>query len=310
MGEDGQIMKKCPRCAKIFPLTPVFYNRTKSRKSGFYPICKECRRVRYQTVDGERFRERAKINRLKQIEKLGPEEFARREYARQKEVAKRNPERFRRVRRGIYDRRADKRKVEAEAYKKTAAYQASRARADAKAKTPEERAKKNKWRREYRKRAGVKIVENLRTRLNCIMRKRKSGKNFESGEVESFVGTTMEKLALHFESRWAEGMSWENYGRIKNKLTWHIDHIVPYAHFKEDFDSGDPVRIKKASALLNHYTNLFPMWGPENNSKSDTLPEWVIIMGKTMYSDLHEKAYGIPPAVGEEPDTEDAGRQY
>jgi len=105
-------------------------------------------------------------------------------------------------------------------------------------------------------------------------------------------------------------MSWENHGQKKGKLTWHIDHIVPYAHFKEDFDSKDPARIKAAAALVNHYTNLFPLWGPENLKKKDTRPAWVLVMGKKMSSDLHEKAYGIPPAVGDEPDTDDADRMY
>jgi hypothetical protein len=142
------------------------------------------------------------------------------------------------------------------------------------------------------------------------MRRKVSGKVCAIGKTEALVGTTMEKLARHFEARWVRGMSWANYGTKKGAVTWQVDHIVPYAHFSEDFNSGDIVRIKKASALVNHFTNLFPMWRAENNSKSDTLPEWVIITGKSMWSDLHEKAYNISPADGDEPDTEDADCQH
>ena len=53
-------------------------------------------------------------------------------------------------------------------------------------------------------------------------------------------------------------MSWENHGK------WHIDHIRPVADFKED-----------ELHLMNHISNLQPLWADENYSKTDRL-DWVL----------------------------------
>ena len=42
-------------------------------------------------------------------------------------------------------------------------------------------------------------------------------------------------------------MSWKNHG------DWHIDHIRPVASFKED-----------ELYLMNHISNLQPLWAEEN----------------------------------------------
>jgi len=54
-------------------------------------------------------------------------------------------------------------------------------------------------------------------------------------------------------------ISWENQGE------WHIDHIKPCASFNLDLEEE---RYK-----CFHYTNLQPMWGQDNISKSDTYDE-------------------------------------
>jgi hypothetical protein len=48
----------------------------------------------------------------------------------------------------------------------------------------------------------------------------------------------------------------ENYGQI-----WHIDHIIP-------LNSAD---IEDELFKLCHYTNLQPLWAPENLSKGDKI---------------------------------------
>ena len=76
---------------------------------------------------------------------------------------------------------------------------------------------------------------------------------------EKLVGYKVEQLKQHLESRFTEGMTWENYGK------WHIDHIVPIAFFK--FDSPDDVEFKMCWRL----ENLQPMWAKDNMSKSNKI---------------------------------------
>lgn len=292
VGADGQMMKECPRCGRVLPFTVDFFHRNRTAKNamGLVGICKNCRNE-YTTsgLQGVKNKQRGMKNYHKRKSYFGRDKWNKMERERIKAFYAANPDKYRAMLEGK-KRNTSK----------------HRERVSAFLKSPEGKKYTREKARNYRAKAWARLAINLRKRLHGVVTY-KAKKN-KVGTFENLVGVGRERLFHHIASLWKPGMSWENYGRKKGKLTWHIDHIVPYAHFKEDFDSEDPVRIKKASALVNHYTNLFPMWGPENNSKSDTLPGWVIVMGKTMYSDLHEKAYGISPATGDEPDTEDSGR--
>lgn len=53
-------------------------------------------------------------------------------------------------------------------------------------------------------------------------------------------------------------MSWENYGK------WHIDHIKPCSKFD--------LTVKEEQYKCFHYSNLQPLWGPENSAKGN---RWV-----------------------------------
>jgi len=158
-------------------------------------------------------------------------------------------------------------------------------------KDPAFRRRSAEYRKSYLATPTNRIVFNLRTRLRMILSYKR--KSFKNGSVKDFIGCSRRCLIRHIESLWpnGEGMSWDNYGK-KHKLAWHIDHIVPYAYFKEEFRSNEPERIKRASQIVNHYTNLCPLWGKENLRKSDTLPKWVTFYGRRMNSDLHLKVYG------------------
>ena len=144
----------------------------------------------------------------------------------------------------------------------------------------------------YLSRSENRIVSALRGRLRAVFNHKSKG--FKSGSVRAFVGCSKKQLLNHIESLWPTdgSMTWENYGRKTGITTWHIDHIVPYAYFKKDFASQDLAVIKRITTIVNHYTNLCPLWGAENLQKSGTLPKWVLFNGKRMTSDLHEKVYG------------------
>ena len=63
------------------------------------------------------------------------------------------------------------------------------------------------------------------------------------------------------ESKFTEGMSWENQG----KNGWHIDHKKPCSKF----DLSKPEEQKKCF----HFTNLQPLWWEDNLKKSDKYEE-------------------------------------
>lgn len=70
------------------------------------------------------------------------------------------------------------------------------------------------------------------------------------------VGCSIDKLKQHLESKFTEGMSWDNYG------DWHVDHIKPCA----SFDLSDPEQQR----LCFNYKNLQPLWAADNLSKGDS----------------------------------------
>jgi hypothetical protein len=70
------------------------------------------------------------------------------------------------------------------------------------------------------------------------------------------IGCTYRELAVHIERQFEPGMTWKNMGK------WHVDHIVPVAHFLEHDPDG---------VMWNHYTNLQPLWAKDNLSKGAKL---------------------------------------
>jgi len=95
-----------------------------------------------------------------------------------------------------------------------------------------------------------KLSCNLRRRqLLAIQGKCKYGKTFD------LVGCTPEFLRVYIESKFADGMSWDNYG------DWHIDHIIPLS------SATNEEEIYK----LCHYTNLQPLWAEDNLKKSNKI---------------------------------------
>jgi hypothetical protein len=86
------------------------------------------------------------------------------------------------------------------------------------------------------------------------------------GSISRLIGVSKEELKKHLESKWyphpktGEFMSWSNYG-LKG---WHVDHIMPFESFKK-YDVTKEETQKKIMEL----SNLRPMWGDENRSKSN-----------------------------------------
>lgn len=95
-----------------------------------------------------------------------------------------------------------------------------------------------------------RITMSMRTRLSSYCRKIQVDKNFKTMDA---LGCTSLELKHHLESRFTEGMNWDNYGK------WHVDHIKPISLAKTE----------QEAIQLSHYTNLQPLWAADNLKKSN-----------------------------------------
>lgn len=93
----------------------------------------------------------------------------------------------------------------------------------------------------------------LRNKINNYLYR--YGKIKKKNNVQEILGCNFEEFKSYIESKFQNGMSWENRGE------WHLDHIIPLATAKNYNDL-----IK-----LNHYTNFQPLWAKDNLSKGKRL---------------------------------------
>lgn len=108
------------------------------------------------------------------------------------------------------------------------------------------RAYQSEWNKQSIKH---KIVRNLRRRVHRALK----GET-KSESTLSLLGCSINYLKEYLESKFQQGMTWDNYGE------WHIDHIKPCSAF----DLSDPVQQKECFA----YTNLQPLWAIDNLKKA------------------------------------------
>ena len=120
----------------------------------------------------------------------------------------------------------------------------------------------NKERRNERNRDRYKNDENyrlrqlLRSRFTIALKSQNIKKN---SHVLELTSCSIDFLRDYLAEQFEKGMSWENRGE------WHIDHRKPCA----SFDFSDKEEQRKCF----HYTNLQPLWGPENSEKGATFNE-------------------------------------
>ena len=141
--------------------------------------------------------------------------------------------------------------------------------------TPEQfatkKAKKNARKRERRATDPLYVLKcRLRDRVSKALKRKGFKKNTETALT---LGCAYEELKAYTEARLPSGMTWELF-----LSDGHLDHIVP-------LDAAD---TEAEVYALNHYTNLRPMWGRENQSKSSKLPE-----EHELPADLHTKVKEI-----------------
>ena len=98
----------------------------------------------------------------------------------------------------------------------------------------------------------------IRKRIsNAVNMKLKRRGFFKDSSISECLPYSIEDLCKHFESKFTEGMTWDNYG------DWHIDHVKPDSWFT--YSSTDDQGFKDSWAL----ENLQPLWAKDNISKNN-----------------------------------------
>ena len=121
----------------------------------------------------------------------------------------------------------------------------------------------NKWwirpkrNEEYKCSRFKKMVNFIR---GSVYRAIKAGGLVKINHAWEYVGCTPEFLIAYLEPMFLPGMTWENYGKL-----WHVDHKIAVDTIKE----GDMEQFRKVC----HYTNLRPLWIPDNLSKGSKTEE-------------------------------------
>jgi hypothetical protein len=97
----------------------------------------------------------------------------------------------------------------------------------------------------------------MKVRLRNLIRnsfRRQGYKKFDTS-TEEVVGMTYDEFKEYLESKFVDGMSWDNRG------DWHIDHIIPLSSATSE----------EEIIGLCHYSNLQPLWAEDNMSKGDKI---------------------------------------
>jgi hypothetical protein len=99
-----------------------------------------------------------------------------------------------------------------------------------------------------------KLKSDISSLIRLYFNRKKVKKDNRTTEI---LGCSIEYFYSYIESKFVDGMSWEN------RNEWHLDHIVP-------------IRIAKTEEeviKLNHHSNFRPLWSEQNLSKAGKMIE-------------------------------------
>lgn len=114
----------------------------------------------------------------------------------------------------------------------------------------------------YKEDVFFRIKKTLRNRTNDALNQNQF---YKTSKLSQYLGCTVEQLKQYLEDRFLPDMSWDNYGFGQDK--WNIDHIVPLSSAKT------PEDLYK----LCHFSNLQPLWQPDNLKKSDNYVQNMVL---------------------------------
>ena len=85
----------------------------------------------------------------------------------------------------------------------------------------------------------------------------------KKSKTNEILGCSFEYFKDFIESKFEDGMSWDNHGQSSIDKKWQLDHIIPIS-------SG---KTEKEILELNHYSNFQPLWEYDNKSKGNRITD-------------------------------------
>jgi hypothetical protein len=258
--------KKCSCC--LIEKNVSEFGLKKTNKDGLQSRCKECRKIESEEYK-LKYPNRNKIyyEKNKETLLLKNKEWYKNNPNYSKEWALKNVDKIKVTKKKNYENNKEKIKI-----KKTEYRNRNKDKIREKSKIYREKNKEllNNKKRDTRKKnleyyrekerirfeenPHLKLIRKYRNRIKNYMKYNKVSIN--TGTID-IVGLSADELKKYLESKFTEGMCWENYGLYG----WHIDHIIPLSSAKNEEEL-----IK-----LCHYTNLQPLWSFDNLSKHNKI---------------------------------------
>lgn len=247
--------KQCTRCSELLLATSENFYRDRSAPDGFEYRCKNCRKEAQKTPEAKETG-RIRMAKWRELNKEKDAANARvwRENNRDKTQAA--------TRR--YDASDHGKKTRSESQKLRREATNKYLRDTGWYSSPEQKARKAKWRdenrekvRKYSRKANKPLLRKLKLRYLCRIYSALHSQGLRKTQrMIQLVGCTTAELREHIELQFRPGMSWSAY--LEGKI--HIDHIRPCC----SFDLADPIQLTEAF----HYSNLRPLWANENLVKA------------------------------------------
>lgn len=108
----------------------------------------------------------------------------------------------------------------------------------------------------YREKVKNDPLKLMRRRIRSrTLKAFKANRWYKSSRNEEMLGCTWEEAFSHIESKFSNGMSWDNMGE------WHIDHEIPLASAKTE----------EELIRLCRFDNLQPLWAEDNLKKGSKI---------------------------------------
>jgi len=217
----------CVKCEEEKPISDFVKAKTTSRGYGY--SCKDCRRIHYL------------MNKV-QIKKKN------------KKYKAQNQEKVKESGKLYRDKNKDSIKSKKKKYSKDNSDQIAKYQKQYREDNKDSLREKTRIRRNKRRKTdpSYRVLGNLRKRIyDALNGKCKSARSIE------LLGCPIEQYRSYLESKFQDGMTWENYGRGG----WSIDHIVPC-------DSFDLSEAKQQLKCFN-YLNTQPLWEMDNIIKGN-----------------------------------------
>lgn len=175
-------------------------------------------------------------------------------------IYRNNKKKYRDINKEIIKTKRENNKVKEKEYREK--YKKNKTFCRIKSISNEEKLRRKKYNAQYRK---IKLQEcsdfkfkaYTRNLIYNSFKRCLNGKYVKSSRSEEILGCSLNDFKIYIQSLFKKGMTLQNYGK------WHLDHVIPLSNVK----NIDEI------LLLNHYTNLRPLWALENIIKKDSIIE-------------------------------------